>query len=85
MKYAQNMILVPDHLPERIETEHRQTAPPQLMTVTRLDQKTWSSLAGDQKVTLLDQLLQHYQGLSNQIKSEATVKPANETTIDENS
>lgn len=53
-----------------------------------------SSLAEDQKVTLLDQLLQRYQGLLKQIKSEATVKPAvvlskssspKETTIDENS
>lgn len=40
MTHAQNMILVPDNLPESIETEHRQTAPPQLRTVTRLDQKT---------------------------------------------
>ena len=80
MKHAQNMNLVLDHLPESIETENPQTASPQLMTVTRLDQDMKSimdsSLAEDQKVTLLDQLLQRYQGLSKQVKSEATVKPA---------
>ena len=52
-----------------------------------------SSLAEDQKVILLDQLLRHYQGLSKQMKSEVTVKPAlvllklsspNETAMDEN-
>ena len=53
-----------------------------------------SSLAEDQKVILLDQLLRRYQGLSKQMNSEVTVKPAlvlptlsspNETAMDENS
>ena len=34
-----------------------------------------SSLPEDQKVLLLDQLLQRYQGLTKQMKTEATVKP----------
>ena len=79
-------------------TEHRLTSPPQLTRLRRLDQdmKTImdSSLAEDQKVILLDQLLRRYQGLSKQMKSEVTVKPAlvlpklsspNETAMDENS
>lgn len=50
-----------------------------------------SSLAEDQKVTLLDQLLQGYQSLSKQMRSEVTVKAAavlpkssspNETQVD---
>ena len=35
-----------------------------------------SSFPEDQKVLLLDQLLQRYQGLTKQMKSEVTVKPA---------
>ena len=34
-----------------------------------------SSFPEDQKVLLLDQLLQRYQGLTKQMKSEVTVKP----------
>lgn len=50
-----------------------------------------SSLAEDQKVTLLDQLLHRYQSLSKQMRSEVTVKAAavlpkssspNETQVD---
>ena len=79
MKHAQKMLLVPEQLLQSIETEHRLTTPPQLTTLTRLDRDMKSimdsSLPEDQKVTLLDQLLQRYQGLSKQMKSELTVKP----------
>ena len=79
MKHAQKMLLVPEQLLQSIETEHRLTTPPQLTTLTRLDRDMKSimdsSLPEDQKVTLLDQLLQRYQGLSKQMKSESTVKP----------
>ena len=79
MKNAQKMLLVPEQLLQSIETEHRLTTPPQLTTLTRLDRDMKSimdsSLPEDQKVTLLDQLLQRYQGLSKQMKSESTVKP----------
>ena len=64
-----------------IETEQRPTAPPQLTTLTRLDQDMKSVmdsfLAEDQKVTLLDQLLHRYQSrLSKQMRSEVTVTTA---------
>ncbi|KAL9987758.1 hypothetical protein ACROYT_G002115 [Oculina patagonica] len=63
-----------------METEHRLTAPPQLTTLTRLDQDMKqimdSSLAEDQKVMLLDHLLRRYQGLTKQMKSETSIKPA---------
>ena len=63
-----------------METEDGLTAPAQLTTLTRLDQDMKqimdSSLPEDQKVLLLDQLLQRYQGLTKQMKSEVTVKPA---------
>ena len=79
MKYAQNMVMIPEHLMQSIETEHRLTAPAQLTTLTRLDQDMKqimdSSFPEDQKVLLLDQLLQRYQGLTKQMKSEVTVKP----------
>ena len=79
MKHAQKMVMVPEHLLQSMETEHRLTAPAQLPTLTRLDQDMKqimvSSLPEDQKVLLLDQLLQKYQGLTKQMKSEATVKP----------
>ena len=79
MKHAQKMLLVPEQLLQSIETEHRLTTPPQLTTLTRLDREMKSimdfSLPEDQKVTLLDQLLQRYQGLSKQMKSESIVKP----------
>ena len=80
MKHAQKMVMVPEHLMQSIETEHRLTAPAQLTTLTRLDQDMKqimdSSFPEDQKVLLLDQLLQRYQGLTKQMKSEVTVKPA---------
>ena len=73
MKHAQKMVMIPEHLMQSIETEHRLTAPAQLTTLTRLDQDMKqimdSSLPEDQKVLLFDQLLQRYQGLT-------TVKPA---------
>ena len=79
MKHTQKMVMVPEHLLQSMETEHRLTAPAQLPTLTRLDQDMKqimdSSLPEDQKVLLLDQLLQRYQGLTKQMKSEATVKP----------
>ena len=72
--------MIPEHLMQTIEPEHRLTAPAQLTTLTRLDQDMKqimdSSFPEDQKVLLLDHLLQRYQGLSRQMKSEATVKPA---------
>ena len=40
-----------------------------------------SSLPEDQKIGLFDQLLHRYQGLSRQMKSEATVKPTVTTTV----
>ena len=80
MKHAQKMVMVPEHLMQSIETEHRLTAPAQLTTLTRLDQDMKqimdSSFPEDQNVLLLDQLLQRYQGLTKQMKSEVTVKPA---------
>ena len=79
MKHTQKMVMVPEHLLQSMETKHRLTAPAQLPTPTRLGQDMKqimdSSLPEDQKVLLLDQLLQRYQGLTKQMKSEATVKP----------
>ena len=79
MKHAQKMVMVPEHLLQSMETEDRLTAPAQLPTLTRLDQDMKqimdSSLPEDKKVLLLDQLLQRYQGLTKQMKTEATVKP----------
>ena len=79
MKHAQKMVMVPEHLLQSMETEHRLSAPAQLSTLTRLDQDMKqimdSSLPEDQKVLMLDQLLQRYQGLTKQMKNEATVKP----------
>ena len=40
-----------------------------------------SLLPEDQKISLLDQLLHRYQGLSRQIKTEATVKPTVVTNV----
>ena len=78
MKHTQKMVMTPEHLLQSMETEHRLTAPAQLPTLTHLDQDMKqmmdSSLPEDQKVLLLDQLLQRYQGLTKQMKSEATVK-----------
>ena len=80
MKHAQKMVMIPENLMQSIETEHRLTAPAQLTTLTRLDQDMKliidSSFPEDQKVLLLDHLLQRYQGLARQMKSEVTVKPA---------
>ena len=71
MKHAQKMVMIPEHLMQSIETEHRLTAPAQLTTLTRLDQDMKhimdSSFPKDQKVLLLDQLLQRYQGLTKQL------------------
>ena len=79
MKHAQKM-MIPEHLMQSIETEHRLTAPAQLSTLTRLDQDMKqimeSSFPEDQKVSLLDELLQRYQGLTKPMKSEVTLKPA---------
>ena len=80
MKHARKMVMIPEHLMQSIETELRLTAPAQLTTLTRLDQGMKqimdSPFPEDQNVLLLDQLLQRYQGLTKQMKSEVTVKPA---------
>lgn len=85
MKHVQKMMLVPEHLLQSLETEHRLTSPPQLATLTRLDQDMKqvmdSLLPEDQKISLLDQLLHRYQGLSRQMKTEATVKPTVVTNV----
>ena len=79
MKNVQKMVMITEHLLQSMETEYRLTAPAQLTTLTRLDQDMKqimdSSLPDDQKVLLLDQLLQRYQGLTKQMKSEVSVKP----------
>lgn len=71
--------MIPEHLLQSTEIEHQLTTPAQLTTLTRLDQDMKqimdSSLLEDQKVMLLDQLLQRYQGLTKQMKSEVNVKP----------
>ena len=85
MKHVQKMMLVPEHLLQSLETEHRLTYQSQLATLTRLDQDMKqimdSLLPEDQKISLLDQLLHRYQGLSRQIKTEATVKPTVVTNV----
>ena len=59
------MMLVPEHLLQSLEIEHRLTSPP------RLDQDMKqimdSLVPEDQKISLLDQLLLRYQGLSRQV------------------
>ena len=71
--------MIPEHLLQSTEIEHQLTTPAQLTTLTRLDQDMKqimdSSLLEDQKVMLLDQLLQRYQGLTKQMKREVSVKP----------
>ena len=37
MQHAQKMVMIPEHLLQSMETEHRLTAPAQLTTLTRLD------------------------------------------------
>lgn len=68
MKQAKKMVMVPEHLLQSIEIEHRLTAPAQVTTLTRshqdMKQIMDSSLRKDQKVLLSDQLLQRYQRLS---------------------
>ena len=85
MKHVQKMMLVPEHLLQSLETERRLTSPPQLATLTRLEQDMKqimdSSLPEDQIISLLDQLLHRYQGLSRQMTSEATLKPTVTTTV----
>ena len=65
-------MFIPEHLLQSLETERRLTTPAQLPTLTRLDQDMKQiiecPLPEDQKVFLLDQLLQRYQGLTNQMK-----------------
>ena len=71
-KYAQ-MMMVTEHLMQSVETEHRIMAP---ATLTRLHQDMKhiieSQLPGHQKIILLDQLIQIYQGMARQTKSETT-------------
>ena len=73
------MVIIPEHLLQSMETERRLTAPVQLPTLTRLDQDMKqiieSPLPEDQKVLMLDQLLQRYQGLTKQMKTESAIKP----------
>ena len=79
MKHAQKMVIIPEHLLQSMETERRLTAPVQFPTLTRLDQDIKriieSPLPEDQKVLMLDQLLQRYQGLTKQMKMESAIKP----------
>ncbi|KAM7442261.1 hypothetical protein ABFA07_008763 [Porites harrisoni] len=79
MKHAYEMVIIPEHLLQSMETERRLNAPVQLPTLTRLDQDMKkiieSPLAEDQKVLMLDQLLQRYQGLTKQMKMESVIKP----------
>ena len=79
MKHAQKMVMIPEQLMQSMELEHRLNAPPQLPTLTRLDQDIKniieSKLPEYQKIILLEQLIQRYQGLTKQMKSETTVAP----------
>ena len=79
MKHTQKMVIIPEHLLQSMETEWHLTAPVQLPTPTRLDQDMTqiieSPLPEDQKVLMLDQLLQRYQGLTKQMKTESARKP----------
>ena len=71
-KHVQKMVMIPEHLMQSIKTEHHLRTPAQLMTLARLDQDMKqikdSSFPEDQKVLLLNQLLQRYQGLTKQMK-----------------
>ena len=79
MKHAQKMVIIPEHLLQSMETERRLTAPVQLPSLTRLHQDMKqiieSPLPEDQKVLMLDQLLQRYQELTKQMKMESAIKP----------
>ena len=79
MKHVQKMVIIPEHLLQSLETERRLTTPAQLPTLTTLDQDMKQiiecPLPEDQKVFLLDQLPQRYQGLTKQMKTETTIKP----------
>ena len=79
MKHAQKMVMIPEQLMQSMELEHRLNAPPQLPTLMRLDEDIKniieSKLPEDQKIILLEQLIQRYQGLTKQMKSEKTVAP----------
>ena len=67
MKHAQRVVMIPDYLLQSVETEHRLTVSAQLTTLSRLDQEMKqimdSSLQADQKVLLLNHLMQRHQGL----------------------
>ena len=69
------MVMAPEQLMQTMETEHRLNAPPQLATLTRLDQDIQriidSSLRVDQKVVLLRYLASRHRGLAKQMKSES--------------
>ena len=84
MKHAQKMVIIPEHLLQSMETERLLTALVQLPTLSRLDQDMKqiieSPLPEDQKVLMLDQLLQRYQGLT-QMKVHLQRRPGKETSI----
>ena len=79
MKHAQKIVIILEHLLQSMATEQPLTAPVQLPTLTRLDQDMKqiieSPLPEDQKVLMLDQLLQRYQGRTKQMKTESAIKP----------
>ena len=79
------MVLAPEHLLQSLDTEHWLTSPPQIATLRHLDQDMKqimdSLLPEDQKMSLLNQLLHRYQGLSWQMKTEATAKPTAVTNV----
>ena len=72
------MVIIPEHLSQSIETEQRLNASAQLPAVTRLDQDLKQIIDSpspeDQNVHSLDQLVQKYQGLTKQMKTESTIK-----------
>ena len=68
------MVMIPEQFMQTMETEHRLNAPPQLATLTRLDQDMQrildSSLREDQKVVLLRYLASRHRSLAKQMISE---------------
>ena len=72
------MVIIPEYLVQSMKTERLLTAPVQLPTLTRLDQDMKqiieSPLPEDQKVLMLDQFLQRYQGLTKQMETESMIK-----------